>query len=227
MERSTLPLASPRLYVNCVADLDWLIALEFGRVDEGQPEEAWAAVSEQFGYLFDGDRCVGFKVLGLSAFNLDTPAHEPIWSGPRFDAPTLALTGATAGEIVLAARTQFKGRSSINRLYFNEAINAETTSDALAEWLGCVETGDSMAHYGLGVALFEAGELTRAYTHLRFYSSIAPNEPWAQYWYARAAVAIEEPGEATPALERVLELSSDQNLIDMAVTLRAEIADGR
>lgn len=32
-------LASPRLYLNHVSGLDWLIALEFGRVDDGQPSD--------------------------------------------------------------------------------------------------------------------------------------------------------------------------------------------
>jgi tetratricopeptide (TPR) repeat protein len=226
MDQQTSPLALPRLYVNCIADLDWLIALEFGRVDEGQPEDAWTAVSGQFGYLFDGDRCVGFKVLNLTSFDIDSDEHEAIWSGARFDAPTLALTAASAGEIVLAARTMFNGRSSLNRLYFNEAINAETKDEALAEWLGCVEAGDSMAHYGLGIALFDSGKTLRAYTHLRFYATIAPLEPWAQYWYARAAAAIEETEEAIAALERALELGGDENLTELAEKLKDEIADG-
>jgi len=215
----------PRLFVNCVANLDWLIALEFGRVDEGQAADAWSGISEQFGYLFDGDRCVGFKVLGLSEFDLDSVEHEPLWTGPRFDAPALALTNATAGEVILAARVHFDGRPSVNRLYFNEAVNAEDKNDALSDWLSCVETGDSMAHYGLGVELFEAGLTARAYTHLRFYASIAPHLGWAQYWYAKAAWAIEEREEARAANDRVFDLDPDKHLLALAVRLRAEIAD--
>lgn len=225
MHETTQTALRPRLFVNCVANLDWLIALEFGRVDEGQPADAWTGISEQFGYLFDGDRCVGFKVLGLAGFDLDAPEHEPIWGGPRFDAPSLALANASAGEVILAARVHFDGRPSINRLYFNEAVGAEDKNDALADWMSCVETGDSMAHYGLGVELFDAGLTARAYTHLRFYATIAPHLAWAQYWYARAAFAIEERAEASAAVDRVFELDPDENLLRLAVRLRAEIAD--
>lgn len=215
----------PRLYVNNITDLDWLIALEFGRVDEGQPAEAWAGVSEHFGFLFDDDRCVGFKVLGFSDFDLEDEAHQPLWDGPRFDAPSLALSDATAGEVILAARVHFGERSSINRLYFNEAVSAVRDEDALNGWINCVEAGDSMAHYGLGVKLFEAGFTARAYTHLRFYASIAPREPWAQYWFAKAALAIGENGEASEAARRVQELDADENLAVLVTGLQAEIAD--
>jgi hypothetical protein len=35
----------PRLYINHPAHLDWLIALEFGRVGNGQPPECWEDIS--------------------------------------------------------------------------------------------------------------------------------------------------------------------------------------
>lgn len=212
MNDPQLATIRPRLYVNRIVDLDWLIALEFGRVDEGQPADAWAGVSENFAYLFEGDRCVGFKVLGLESFDLDAPEHAPVFSGPRFDAPVLALSDASAGEVILAAHAHFGERSSINRAYFRAAIDAESESDSLDQWTGCVETGDSMAHYGLGIALFEAGLVRRAYTHLRFYASIAPCEPWAHYWYARAALASGQVAESGEVAARVLELEPDENL---------------
>jgi hypothetical protein len=229
MQNATLSLPRPRLFINRITDLDCLIALEFGRVDEGQPPEAWAGVSEDFGYLFEHDRCVGFKVNEFDEFDLETVEHEPIWAGPRFDAPTLALTDASAGEIILATRTHFGEGSSINRFFFNEAINAETDNDRLGEWIGCVETGDSMAHYGLGITLLEMGIDDRAYTHLRFYASIAPCEPWAQYWYARAALNIDERAEAALAAEAVLALEPDENLRGQATSLLEEIwtSEGR
>ena len=37
------------LALGLAAALAWLIALEFGRVDEGQPPENWEGVSEKFG----------------------------------------------------------------------------------------------------------------------------------------------------------------------------------
>lgn len=58
----------PRLYLNHIAEFDWLIALEFGRVDEYQPRENWRGVSESFGFLHDGPGgpVVGFKILDFS-----------------------------------------------------------------------------------------------------------------------------------------------------------------
>ena len=44
-------VAVPRLYLNHISGLDWLIALEFGRVDDAQPQENWRGVSESFGFL--------------------------------------------------------------------------------------------------------------------------------------------------------------------------------
>ena len=41
----------PRLYLNHIADLDWLIALEFGRVDDAQPPDNWRGVCDSFGFL--------------------------------------------------------------------------------------------------------------------------------------------------------------------------------
>ncbi len=62
----------PKLYLNHIADLDWLIALEFGRVDDGQPSGCWRGVTDSFGWCDEvpGGRCVGFKVariLGVRA----------------------------------------------------------------------------------------------------------------------------------------------------------------
>ena len=48
-------MSAPRLYLNHDADYDWLIAVEFGRIDEGQGAEAWDGVSDRFGVLHDGD----------------------------------------------------------------------------------------------------------------------------------------------------------------------------
>ncbi len=214
----------PRLYINHIAEFDWLIALEYGRVDEGQRDDAWTGITENFGYLFERERCVGFKLIGFSEFDLDAPEHEPLWSGPRFDAPTLALSNCSAGEVILAARAHYGDRSSTNRLYFNAAIEAQSTDESLAEWLGCVESGDSMAHYGLGIALYDRGEYTRAYTHLRFYATIAPREAWAQFWLARAALAIGEHAEAGAAARKAQALGGDEHLLRSIDSLLAQLS---
>lgn len=211
----------PRLYLNHIPMLDWLVALEFGRVDEGQPPGNWVPPTracEQLGFLRDGgDRVLGFKVLEYSAF--DPEAEPAVFDGPRFDVPVLGLADVSAGEIVLAARALFGSEPSINRVYFEEAIGA-TGREALALWLGCLQAGDAMAHYGLGYTLHAAGRHTEAYRHLRHYTEISPCNPWAWRWLGVAADAIGETVEARAAYTRAVELDEDDE------TDASELLDG-
>jgi hypothetical protein len=213
-----------RIYINNIPEHDWLIALEFGRVDEGQLPDHWVGVSEHFGYLLDDDgRVLGFKALEASKLDLAAPEYEALWTGPQFCAPTLALHSAPAAEVITAARAFYGHRSSVNRRYFAEAIAAAGTDDEIAAWLACIEAGDCMAHYGLGIALMDCDETQRAYKHLRYYASIAPFEAWAQYWYARAALAIDLPLEARRAVGRAITFAADDDLRRAAERLRAEL----
>ena len=115
-----------RLYLNNLPDYDWLIALEFGRIDDGQPSENWRAVSDTIGILLDapGGREVGFKIVNFSTFDEDARDLDEVWSGPRFHVPQLGLTDATIGETVLAARALFGTEPTINRVYFSAGVNA-------------------------------------------------------------------------------------------------------
>jgi ADP-ribosyl-[dinitrogen reductase] hydrolase len=199
----------PRLYLNRVASFDWLIALEFGRVDDGQASENWEAVNEAFGYLRDepGGRCLGFKVLGFSIFDAEAAELEEIWDGPRFDVPVLGLQDVNAGEIVFAARSLFGSESSVSRQFFSAAVDAKG-EEALALWLACLQAGDSMAHFGLGYTLYELGRFPEAYRHLRHYTEIAPCGSWNWCWLGKAATAIGERVEAQAAYERAIELEA-------------------
>jgi tetratricopeptide (TPR) repeat protein len=198
---------SRRLYLNWIANLDWLIALEFGRVDDGQPSENWEGVSEAFGYLHEepGGRCVGFKILGFSLFDPEDEAVAAIWDRPRFEVPALGLDDASAGEIVLAARALFGSESTVNRQFFSAAVDA-TGEEALALWLACLQAGDSMAHFGLGYTLYELGRFSEAYRHLRHYTEIAPEGAWNWCWRGKAAAAIGELEEAEEAWEKAIGL---------------------
>jgi tetratricopeptide (TPR) repeat protein len=200
----------PRLYLNNPAGLDWLIALEFGRVDDGQPSENWRGVSEHFGYLHDGPGgpVLGFKVVEYSTFDADDVAVAEIWDGPRFDAPVLGLADVSAGEIVVAARALFGAAGTVNRAYFEAAIDAEG-EDALSLWLSCLQAGDSMAHFGLGYTLFGHGRHREAYRHLRHYTEIAPNGPWSWRWLGVAAAALGFGAEARSAYERAIEMEDE------------------
>ena len=199
--------AATRLYINRIAELDWLIALEFGRVDDAQPPENWRGVSDAFGFLHDapGGRVLGFKVLGFSEFQGDSADVAEIWEGPLFDAPALGLSGVTPGEVVLAAQGTLGERSTINRLFFEEATRYPPKT-ALGAWRLCLQTGDSMAHFGLGYTLYELQCFKEAYAHLRHYTEIAPNGAWNWCWYGKAAEKVGEVAEARHAYERALEL---------------------
>src|SRR4051812_50069562 len=119
--------APVRLYVSYDSGLDWLMAYEFGRVDDGQPADNWAGLSEAFGFLHDalGGRVIGFRVHDFSTFDPEDAEVAEIWSGPRFDAPTLGLLNASAGEVVLAARAHFRGPGSLERGGFTPATRAQ------------------------------------------------------------------------------------------------------
>lgn len=198
---------APRLYLNFIADFDWLIALEFGRVDDGQPSENWRGISESFGFLHDEPSGpeVGFKIVDFWEFDAEDSAVSEIWERPTFDVPVLGLRGATAGEIVLAARALFGEHSSVNRQFFSAAINAEG-EEALGLWLACLQAGDAMAHFGLGYTLYDLGRFQEAYRHLRHYTEISPCGSWNWCWLGKAADAVGETTEARAAYQRALEL---------------------
>jgi tetratricopeptide (TPR) repeat protein len=197
----------PVLYLNRITELDWLVALEFGRVDDGQPSGNWWGVNDSFGFLheFPDGPVVGFKVLDFSKFDVDDPKVWQIWREPLFDAPVLGLRAVVAGEIILAARALFGERDSINREFFSRAMKQEG-DDAFGFWLACLQAGDSMAHYGLGYTLYEQGRYQEAYRHLRHYTEISPNGSWNWCWLAKADAAIGEKEEARKACERAIEL---------------------
>lgn len=200
-----------KLYINHIAEFDWLIALEFGCVDDSQPPENWRGVSNGFGYLYDASegRALGFKVVGFSEFEAESPDVEEIWGEPLFDVPLLGLAGVSAGEIVLATRALVGDEATINRAYFSEAISTEDPQEALPLWLACLESGDSMAHYALGYTLYALGRFSEAYRHLRHYTEIAPHGSWTWCWLGKAAEAVGERDEAIAAYERAIELEAD------------------
>ncbi len=205
-----MPLDRPRLYLNRITERDCLVALEFGRVDDGQPSENWDGVSDSFGYLHDGPegRCLGFEVIGLTGFDADDPDVARIWRGPRFDSPQLGLTDVPAGEVVVGAQAFFGDGESVNRFFFETACRARG-EEALAYWRACLEAGDAMAHFALGYTLYELGRFREAYRHLRYYSEIAPAGSWNWCWFGKAAEALGEIGEARAAYSRALELERE------------------
>ena len=167
----------PRLFVSFDADLDWLTCLEFGLVDDGQPSERWRVLAEWFGYYETADgRVAGFKIPAVSDIDLDDPDVAEMWDGPRFDVPLLGLDDVPAAEIVIAALAHFDGVNSLNRQLFDAAAGQSGALAAVA-WRQCLESGDAMAHFGLGCALLEDARPHRAYRHLRHYATTPTSRP--------------------------------------------------
>ncbi len=197
-----------RLHLTHIPELDTLVALEYGRVDEGVPERWWRRVGTEVGYLWDPDHgCdVGFKVRSFSG--LDVEAISEFWRPPVFTVPMLGLPEASAGDVVLAARALFGNRPSISHEFFALAGEA-SGEEALALWLCCLEAGESMAHYGIGATLYRLKRFREAYRHLRYYTEITPELAWSWCWYGRTAEALDLDGEAADAYRRAVALERD------------------
>lgn len=209
-------MARTPLHLNRAAASDWLIALEQGRVDDGTPPECWRQVGELFAYLLDepGGREVGFRVNGFSEFDvaveLEPLEREAGGEVPRFDAPALLLFDATAAEIIRAADSLFEGGNSINRDFFDRALECNTVElyeQALYWWRRCLQAGDAMAHFGIGYTLHDLGRFDEAAPHLRHYATLASHEPWVWCWLGRVEQARGDDDAAAAAYERAIELT--------------------
>jgi tetratricopeptide (TPR) repeat protein len=196
------------LYLSHEPGQDWLFALPFGAVSDGQPKERWRDLTDDFAFYVDLETgaVTGFGVQAFSELDVDDEALAEIWTGPRFDAPLLGLTGVSAGEIIIAARAHFGSMPSVNRIWFS-AATGKSGEEALTIWQVCLGAGDSMAHFAIGYTHYELEHYHAAYRHLRHYAELAPAQPWVWVWYAQAAAASGETAEARDACNRALELT--------------------
>ena len=214
-----------RLFVSHDTAYDWLIALEFGRVDDGVPYENWFVVDAKCAYLLErpvDGRPLGFRVNGFSDFDPEDSARRLLWEGPRFDAPVLGLVDVTAGEIIVASRVFFAGEPSINRAYFHAAVACDDPEEAVELWTSCLEAGDSMAHYGLGYTLYDLGDHRGAYRHLRAYAELVPTNEWAWDWLGKACEALDERDEALMAYRRAVEIEERDEADDTGARERLD-----
>src|SRR5262245_26696849 len=155
------------LRVSYDADTDLLLALAPSVVvDGGADHEADELLDGLFVFRRRDGKAVGFACANAHGWdvlaNHDTPA---IWDAPRFTVPTLGLTGASIGEIVLAAQKTFR-TSTPDVVLFDRAV-AEGDHGEWAEsegwWRLCLATGDLRAHFGLGYTLVELGRPREAF----------------------------------------------------------------
>lgn len=202
-------MTHPTVFISRDPHYDFLSALEFGRVADGQHRGCWRPVDERFAYFVPRRKRHprGFHIQQLDEFDPFAPEVEAIWNPPRFRAPLLGLESATAGEIVVAALAHLGDEPTVNRVYFGSATH-KTGEEALGLWRCCLEAGDCMAHFAIGYTLLELGRDREAYAHLRHYTELAPYGPWNWCWFGRAAAAIGERAEAERAFRRALELTA-------------------
>lgn len=212
-------LDRPVVRISYDADLDFLWALVPGEVIDGHlPDEAHP-------FAFDEDEAsawwytrgpdgplIGFGVDYASERDVDAePADSPLWTGPRFDVPSLALRNASAGEVLLAARRTIRG-STVDVEYFDLAVAAGSRDDweeAEGWWRCALEAGEMKAHYGLGYTLVELGRPREALGHLMHYSATCPRNAWAWVWRGKAAEAAGETAEAAASYRRALECEAE------------------
>lgn len=203
-------MAVPSLYISRDLDLDWLEALVFGRVTDGHPDEATLVVGSSFRWIMEPEtgECIGFELAELTGFDPMADEHAAIWEGPRFDAPSLALSGVTAGEIVCAARARYADRSTYNRELFDLALDAQECDgeEAALRWRQVLEAGDPHGHYGLGYVLCEMGRHREAYSHLRYYAEANAHNAWAWCWVGKTCEELGDLDEARGAYARALAL---------------------
>ncbi len=182
------------------------------------------------GFLSDPDgRCIGFQVNDFASFDPDAPEFDALWNEtPHFDAPQLGLRDACAGASCVAARVFLGDEPTLNRCYFNSAVSAGAAGEeatAAEQWALCLETGDAMAHYGLGYTLYALGDFRGAYRHLRVYAELTPRNAWSWCWLGHACIALGELGEARTALEKAVEMEAQGSEATDAPELLEELAE--
>ncbi len=217
----------PRLVVSVDHPLDILTACEFGTTIDGRLEDQWHELADGIDLLRDSpdEPVIGFRVFRLSERGPEAFDIDELWSGEHFDAPVLGLFDVPAGAVITAARDRYRNNGTFNRYLFGLATHAKG-EEAVRAWRQCLEAGELMAHYGLGYSLLEIGCPREAYHHLRCYTEIAPQLPWAWRYFGAAAEAIGELAEARAAYRRALALSAEHGEETDAGDLLAAMADG-
>jgi tetratricopeptide (TPR) repeat protein len=194
-------------------DLDFLWALRFGEVIDGQLEDETDMPAEGFFLYRRGrrGRVIGFGLEDLYAFELPEPEH-PLVPWLRFDAPTLGVSGGSAEQVILAARPVLDGYSTPDVVFFDLAVaegNDDEPEEAEPYWRECLAAGDMKAHFGLGYTLCDLGRYREAYGHLLAYTQVVPRNAWAWSWLGRASEEIGEPRQAAHCYRRAIRLERD------------------
>ncbi len=195
---------------------DFLSAVEFGAVSDLKPADETVEIGEDFRFLTRsrGGPINGFEVRELAEFDPDAEG-DVLWAGPKFGVPALGLRQATPAEIILAARATFTKLPTADECFFWSAVTAAEEGDreqAADHWLSCIEAGGMRGHFGLGYTLCELDRPREGYAHLRFYTEIAPRNPWAWAWRGVACEGMDEVAEARRCYRRAMRLQFEAGL---------------
>ena len=217
---------------------DLLTALAYGRVDDGLPPEQVIVLDEEprIRIVLDAPGssvAIGFNVSEPHEIDVCSLTAAELWSGPRFDVPPLALTGATVGEILLAAQGRFSpGEPTADAMHFHRAIGyapedagePKSFETLIEQWRLALEAGEMKALFALGYTLVEAGRPRDAYDMLRRYTELTPHNAWAWCWLGRACVELGEDAEARHAFERAVACERAGSFETDAAELLEELA---
>lgn len=203
-----LPVTDRPLGLSIDISGDWLLALEFGCVVDGQPKDHYIELDRAFAFIRrgPGEEVIGFSVSSLSGFD---PDHPALWEPPLFDVPAVGLDAVPAGAVVAAARRVFPQLSTGDVILFEAAIDAEGPEQSALAWRLCLGAGNLKAHFGLGYTLCELGRHREAYPHLRRYTELVPHNAWAWCWLGNACEGIGELAEARSAFEQAVVLEEE------------------
>jgi tetratricopeptide (TPR) repeat protein len=193
---------------------DLIEVLAYGTVCDGLGAERYhTVVEDRVAFVLDPElaEIVGFVVRDYAEIDQEELDAPELWIGPRFDVPVLGLRAATAGEVLLAIRGRFApGEPTADALHLHTAINTKDAGEALGHWRLALEAGDMKAHYAIGYTLCGLGRHRDAYTHLRHYTELTPDNPWAWCWLGQACAGADNHQEARAAYERAIELGGDE-----------------
>jgi tetratricopeptide (TPR) repeat protein len=208
LARVDVPVTDRPLRLSIDVSHDWLVALEFGCVLDGQPEDHYIKLSDALSFIrrSPGGEVIGFSISGLS--RLDTE-HPVLWEPPLLDLPELGLDAAPPGAVLAAARRAFPDLSTADVILFEAAVEAEGPEQAALAWRLCLGAGDMRAHFGLGYTLCDLGRHRDAYPHLRRYCELVPHNSWAWCWLGKACVGIGELSEARSAFGRAVGIEDE------------------
>ena len=218
---------------------DLLTALAYGRVDDGLPPEQVVVLDEEprIRIVLDAPGSsvtIGFNASEPHDIDVSSLSSEELWSGPRFDVPALALTGASVAEILLAVQHRFApGEPTADAIHFHRAMGY-TPEDAegepksfetlIEQWRLALEAGEMKALFALGYTLVEAGRPREAYDVLRRYTELTPHNAWAWCWLGRACVELGEDAEARQAFQRAVACERAGSFETDAAELLEELA---